>query len=76
MVFYRAVLPVVVEYWVAGLTWAYGVGMIGTRVCRAGLPVAGDRAVLVSSAMSMGPVGADNVVTAVDLGFSLPDHGG
>jgi hypothetical protein len=27
----------VVEYWVAGLTWAYGVGMIGTRVCRAGL---------------------------------------
>src|ERR1700751_920960 len=35
------------------LTWAYGVGMIGTHMCRAGLPAAGDRAVLARAA---GPV--------------------
>jgi Rhodopirellula transposase DDE domain len=42
--------PVVVEYWAAGLTWGYGTDMIGTRVCRAGLPAAGDRAVLARAA--------------------------
>ena len=42
--------PVVVEYWAAGLTWGYGVGMIGTHVCRAGLPAAGDDAVLARAA--------------------------
>lgn len=36
-----------------GLTWDYGVGMIGTRVCRAGLPAAGDGGVLARAA---GPV--------------------
>src|ERR1039457_4716440 len=49
----RSLKPVVVEYWAAGLTWAYGIGMISTRVCRAGLPAAGDRAVLARAA---GPV--------------------
>jgi len=43
-------IPVVVEYWAAGLTWGYGTDMIGTRVCRAGLPAAGDRAVLARAA--------------------------
>jgi hypothetical protein len=40
----------VVEYWAAGLTWGYGTDMIGTHVCRAGLPAAGDRAVLARAA--------------------------
>jgi hypothetical protein len=46
-------MPVVVEYWATGLTWGYGIGMIGIRVCHAGLPAAGDRAVLAGAA---GPV--------------------
>jgi len=45
--------PVVVECWAASLTWGYGVGMIGIHVCRAGVPAAGDRAVLARAA---GPV--------------------
>jgi hypothetical protein len=32
-------MPVVVEYWAAGLTWGYGTDMIGTHVCRAGVPL-------------------------------------
>jgi hypothetical protein len=39
MLFYRAALPVVVEYWAAGLTGGFDTDMIGTRVCRTGLPV-------------------------------------
>ena len=46
-------LPVVVEYWAAGLTCGYGIDMIGTHVCHAGLPAAGDRTVLARVA---GPV--------------------
>jgi len=46
-------MVVVVEYSAAGLTWGYDTGMIGTCVCRAGLPATGDRAVL---ARAGGPV--------------------
>jgi putative transposase len=46
-------MPVVVEYRAAGLTWGYGTDMIGTHVCCAGVPAAGDRAVLAGAA---GPV--------------------
>jgi hypothetical protein len=45
--------PVVLEYRAIGLTWGYGTDMIGTHVCRDGLPAAGDRAVLACVA---GPV--------------------
>ena len=68
-------MPVVVEYWAAGLTWAYGVGMIGTRVCRAGLPAAGGRTVLARAA---GPVlisqGRGDTRAAARGGRAAPDQ--
>src|SRR5690349_23297513 len=67
--------PVVVEYWAVGLTWAYGVGMIGTRVCRAGLPAADDHAVLARAA---GPVlvgqGRGDTRAAARGGRAAPDQ--
>src|SRR4029077_5797260 len=44
---------VVVEYWAAGLICGYGIDMIGTHVCHAGLPDAGDHTLLACVA---GPV--------------------
>src|SRR5690348_8570530 len=41
---------VLVEKWAAGLTWDFDTAMISARVCRAGLPAAGDRGVLARAA--------------------------
>src|SRR5690242_21643873 len=68
-------MPVVVEYWAAGLTWDFDADMIGTHVCRAGIPVAGDGAVLAGAA---GPVlvgqGCGDTRAAARGGRAAPGH--